>query len=117
MDLPHERACLAARAADDKLATDVLVLDVGDIIGIVESFVIASGANSRQVKAIVDNIDDKLRMECGLKPRNIEGLDTSTWVLIDYGDFIVHVFLDDTREFYDLERLWADAPKVNWHAS
>ena len=114
MESPFERAHIAARAADDKLASDIVVLDVGDIISIVESFVIVSGANTRQVKAIVDNIQEHLREQLGVKPRTIEGNDSSTWVLLDYGDCIVHVFLDETREFYDLERLWSDAPQVEW---
>lgn len=114
MEAPHTRAKVAAHAAYDKLAADILVLDVGDIIGIVESFVIASGSNPRQVKSIVDNIQESMFLVLDVKAKTIEGLDGATWVLLDYGDCIVHVFLDETREFYDLERLWADAPQVEW---
>jgi ribosome-associated protein len=108
----HARAIAAAEAAADKKANEVLVLDVGDIIGITEAFVVASASNSRQVKAIVDEVEEQVRVLHGSTPVSVEGLDDAGWVLMDYGDFVVHVFLDDTREFYAIERLWSDAPTI-----
>ena len=113
----HRRAVTAARAADDKKAEDTIVLDVGDIIGITEAFVITSGTNTRQVRTICDEIEAALKREGGVAPRNTEGLDDASWVLIDYGDVVVHVFLAETREYYALERLWSDAPRIAWEPS
>jgi ribosome-associated protein len=116
----HTTAHIAARAADDKKGEDIVVLDVGDILGIVDTFVITSASNTRQVRTIVDEVEKQLREQTGIKPRAVEGLDDASWVLLDYGDLVVHVFLSATREFYGLERLWADAVRVPWggvHAS
>ena len=109
-----ERARIAAQAADDKKGEDIIVLDVADIMGIVDAFVIAHASNSRLVRAIVDEVKMQLLDRAGVKPRSVEGLDDMTWVLLDYGDLVVHVFLAETREFYGLERLWADAPRIVW---
>lgn len=108
---------LAARAADDKLATDTLVIDVGDVLAITDHFVITSGANNRQVRAIADAVEEQLTLAGGPKPRRIEGRDTLDWVLMDYGDFVVHVFSAEARAFYQLERLWGDRPRVEWRAA
>ena len=108
------RSRIAARAADAKKAHDIVILDVGEILGIVESFVIASAPNSRLVRAIVDEVERELFERTGDKPRAVEGLRDASWVLLDYGDLVVHVFLAETREFYDLERLWADVARVSW---
>jgi ribosome-associated protein len=108
------RSRIAARAADAKKAQDIVILDVGEIMGIVESFVIASAPNSRLVRAIVDEVERELFEQTGDKPRAVEGLRDASWVLLDYGDLVVHVFLAETREFYDLERLWADVARVSW---
>jgi ribosome-associated protein len=110
-----ERARIAARAADDKQGNDVLVLDVGDIIGIVEFFVVTSASNTRLVRTIVDEVERQVFERAAVKPRAVEGLDDMSWVLVDYGDIVVHVFLEETREFYGLERLWADAARVAWN--
>ena len=107
-------AVLAARAADSKKGSDIVVLDVGDIIGIVDSFVITSASNTRLVRTIVDEVEKQLFDATKIKPRSVEGLDDLSWVLLDYGDVVVHVFLEETREFYGLERLWADAARVEW---
>jgi ribosome-associated protein len=107
-------AVLAARAADAKKGDDIVVLDVGDIIGIVETFVITSAPNTRLVRTIVDEVERQLFELTGVKPRSVEGLDDMSWVLLDYGDLVVHVFLAPTREFYGLERLWADARRIAW---
>ncbi len=112
-----ERARIAAHAADDKKGADILVLDVAEIMGIVDAFVITHGSNPRLVRAIVDEIREQLSVLAGVKPRSVEGLDDGTWVLLDYGDLIVHVFLEETREFYGLERLWSDAPRIVWNGA
>jgi ribosome-associated protein len=112
-----ERAGIAARAAADKLGTDILVLEVGEIISITEVFVIVSANNTRQVRTIVEEIELAIKVlgdDDDEGPRSVEGLQDASWVLMDYGDFIVHVFLAETRSYYDLERLWADAPRLDW---
>ena len=106
------RATVAAEAAANTLAQDIVVLEVGDIIGITEYFVVCSATNTRQVRTIVDEVDEQVRILTDGRARAVEGLDDAQWVLLDYGDVIVHVFLDETREFYGLERLWADAPRI-----
>jgi ribosome-associated protein len=112
-----ERARIAARACDDKKGEDIVVLDVAEIMGIVDAFVIVHATNTRLVRAIVDEVKAQLLERAGVKPRSIEGLDDTTWVLLDYGDLIVHVFLEETREFYGLERLWTDAPRILWNGA
>jgi len=108
------RAGVAAQAAADKKGTDIVVLDVGEIISITEVFVLVSATNVRQVRTIVDEIELTLKITDDEGPRAVEGLADATWVLMDYGDFIVHVFVDETRAFYDLDRLWADATRIDW---
>ena len=110
-------AVTAARAADDKQGDDVVVLDVGEVLALCGWFVIASAANERQVKAICDEVELQVHLAGGPKPKRIEGLHDRQWVLMDYGDVVVHVFLQDQREFYDLERLWADVPRIDWAES
>jgi ribosome-associated protein len=108
------RAAVAADAASEKQGSRILVLDVGDIISITEMFVLVSASNTRQVRTIVEEIELALKVSDGEGPRAVEGLDDATWVLMDFGDVIVHVFFSDTRDYYDLDRLWADAPIVDW---
>ncbi len=110
----RRRAVIAAGAAAGKKADDVVVLDVGDIISITDLFVIASASNTRLVRTVVDEIERVLKEEASVSPRASEGLDDASWVLLDYGDIVVHVFLAETRAYYDLDRLWADAPRVDW---
>ena len=110
----YRRAGIAAHAAADKKGDDIVVLDVGDIISIAEAFVMVSASNTRLVRRIVDDIEIALKLSDDEAPRSVEGLNDATWVLMDYGDVIVHVFLAETRAFYDLDRLWADAPRVEW---
>jgi ribosome-associated protein len=105
---------LAARAADSKLGDQTVILSVGDALGITEAFVITSGGNARQVRTIADEVELQLKKVEGRAPIRIEGLDDARWVLMDYGDFLVHVFLDEARQYYDLEHLWAAAPRVAW---
>jgi ribosome-associated protein len=109
-----EWALLAARTADRKGGSNTVVLDVGEVLAITEAFVITGAGNSRLVKAIVDEVEHGIGQAGGPKPRRVEGLDSLEWVLMDYGDFVVHVFSDETREFYELERLWADVPRLAW---
>ena len=104
----------AARAADDKSGGDVVVLEVGPVMAVCGWFVIASGSNPRQVRTIAEEIEAQLGADGGPKPVRIEGLDDARWVLLDYGDFVAHVFLDEARAYYDLERLWSDVPRVDW---
>ncbi len=113
----HRRAVTAARAAAEKKAEDTLVLDVGDIIGITEAFVITSGTNTRQVRTICEEIEEALKADGGTGPRSVEGLHDASWVLMDYGDLVVHVFLAETRDYYALERLWTDAPRIAWESA
>ncbi len=104
---------VAAKAADDKKALDVLVLDLREITSLADYFVIASGTSDRHVRTIAEEIEAKLKA-FGYKALSQEGLDDASWVLLDYGDIVVHVFLNETRDFYKIERLWADANRVDW---
>ncbi len=110
---PHavELATIAAQAAADKLATDVLILDVADRLAIADAFVLASAPNDRQVQAIVDEIELRLR-EAGAKPMRREGEREARWVLLDYSDVIIHVQHAEEREYYQLERLWKDCTQI-----
>jgi ribosome-associated protein len=103
---------LAIRCAAEKKAVDLKVLDLRQIATFTEYFIIASGSNQRQVQAISDEINEQLKKQLNTKAIRIEGYGGGEWVLLDYGDFIVHVFDKDAREFYDLERLWLDAARV-----
>lgn len=106
-------ATTAARAADDKHASDILVLEVGALIGIVDHFVLASGESDRQLLAMADGVEDALRAH-GLKPLRREGERDARWILLDYGDIVIHLFLREERAYYELERLWKDAPVIEW---
>jgi ribosome-associated protein len=110
------RWCVAAaRAADAKMGAGTVVLEVGTVLAITDAFVITSGSNQRQVRSIAEEVERRLKEgDEPVSPLRIEGLDDGGWVLLDYGDFVVHVFLDEVRRFYDLERLWADAPTWAW---
>lgn len=106
-----ELAQLAALAASDKIATDVVAIDVSDRLALTDVFVIASGNNDRQVEAIVDEVESRLRA-AGAKPLRREGKRDGRWVLLDYGDIVVHVQHADERAYYALERLWRDCPAI-----
>ena len=105
----------AARAASDKLAEDILAFDVSEQLVITDAFLLCSAGNERQVKSIVDEIEDKLR-EIGAKPVRREGERDGRWVLIDYAEIVVHVQHAEEREFYALERLWRDCPVISMPA-
>jgi len=107
-------AKVAARAADANLGENTLVLDIKDLLSVVDAFVITEGRNQRQVDTLVDEIEAATKATYGRGPITIEGRNDGTWVLMDYGDVLVHVFLDETRSFYDLEHLWSSAPRVAW---
>jgi ribosome-associated protein len=106
------RAKIAAKAADDKLATDIVAIDVSDQLVVTDLFVICSAGNERQVGAIVDAIEEEL-LKSGAKPLRREGLHEHHWVLLDYGDIVVHVFHKEDRIHYAIERLWKDCPQVD----
>jgi ribosome-associated protein len=107
----------AAQAAAAKQASDIVILDVRDLIVITDYFVIGSGSSDRQVKTVVEQIEKTLRERFDVKPVRREGEDAGRWVLLDYIDLVVHVFAQEEREYYDLERLWRDAPRVEWEES
>jgi len=109
--LTLELAQVAARAAASKTDESTVLLEVGELLGITDHFIVTSGRNNRQMKSIVDEISRRLREAAGTLERRIEGNDSGEWILLDYGDFVVHVFSETAREYYDLERLWADAPR------
>lgn len=113
----RELALAAARAADAKGATDVMVLDVGDLVGICGYFVLASASNPRQVKAVVDEVESQLRDQFDDVPRSVEGAESRRWVLLDYADIVVHVFHTEEREYYRIERLYSDAVQLDWQMS
>lgn len=104
----------AARAAASKTDADTVVLDVGPVLAVTSWFVITSASNTRQVKAVAEEVQRQVAASGGPKAVNVEGLDTCQWVLVNYGDIVVHVFLDEARTFYDLERLWRDVPRMAW---
>lgn len=103
---------LAIKCAGEKKAFDLTVLDLRDIASFTEFFVIATGNNQRQVQAIADEISQQLKKQLETRAVRIEGYNSADWVLLDYGDFVVHIFNAEAREFYDLARLWRDARKV-----
>ena len=114
LDDPLAVATVAARAADEKQGRNIVVLDVGEILAIAELFVVLEAPNRRLVRTLVDEIEQAVRSATGRSPRRVEGIREQQWVLLDYGDVIVHVFLDEIRRFYEIERLYRDAPLVEW---
>jgi ribosome-associated protein len=111
-----EAAFVAARAAASKTLEKTTVLDVGELLGITDAFVVTSGTNSRQVRTIAEEVEMRVREAGGGSPVRVEGRDDLRWVLLDYGDFVVHVFDAEARDHYSLERLWGDAPRAEWEA-
>lgn len=107
-------ACIAARALDDKKGTDTVVLDVGAVLAITDFFVISSAPNKRLVRTLAEEVEEQLVQHGGPRPLRVEGLSDLSWVLMDYGDIVVHVFADEIRRFYDIERLYRDVPVVAW---
>jgi ribosome-associated protein len=113
-DQVRQWARTAARAASAKGGEETVIIEVGQVLAITDAFVITSGRNSRQVRTIAEEVEARLKADGGISPLRVEGQGDSQWILLDYGDLVVHVFLDETREYYDLERLWSDAPRVSW---
>lgn len=107
-------ARVAARAADDKKAEQTLILAVGDVLAITDYFVITSASNRRLVKTVVDAVEEAVKLELGRSPVRTEGVAEQQWVLVDYGDVVVHVFAEEIRMYYEIERLYRDVPKVEW---
>jgi ribosome-associated protein len=110
----REATGVAARAAWSKGGVDTVVLSVGEVLAITDAFVITSGTNPRMVRTIAEEVEKKLKEATSRSPIAIEGLDDARWVLIDYGDFVVHVFIDEARDFYQFDRLWSDASRWEW---
>jgi ribosome-associated protein len=108
----EDRVRIAVHAALDKKALDLDVLAVADLTSIGDYFILTSATNERQAQAIADNVVDELREQARVRPLLVEGTTPGRWILLDFGDFIVHVFTEDARQFYGLERLWGDAPNV-----
>ena len=98
-------------AIDDKIGQDIVILNIGKVSSLCDYFVIATGSSSRQVKAIADSVEDEMT-KIDIEPRGKEGITSQSWVLLDYGDIMVHIFDEENRGFYNLEKLWKDAPYV-----
>lgn len=112
-EIIRKAAIAAARAAEDKKATDIMVQEVRELIGVTDYFVIVSASNPRQVDAIIGEIEDVLRKDFDMKPVNRELSRDGSWSLLDYGSIVIHVFQQDTREYYRLESLWNEAPIID----
>ena len=115
MSIGKEMARTACKALDEKKALDLKIIDIAEVSTIADYFVIASGSNENQVQAMVDNVEEKLA-KAGYEPKQIEGTRSSSWILMDYGDLIVHVFDEENRLFYDLERIWRDGKEIDLEA-
>ncbi|MBR3328550.1 MAG: ribosome silencing factor [Atopobiaceae bacterium] len=110
---PIELARIAALAADEKKATNIVVLDLTSLSDVCDFFVICSAANARMLDSVVDEVEERIKKNTGLGPLSHEGRAGASWVLLDYGSVVVHAFLPETRDYYRLERLWGDAPQVD----
>jgi len=107
------KALLCARAAEQFKARDLVLLNVSGVASFSDNFLIGSGQSSRQVQGIADNVEKTLR-QSGIRPLGVEGKNEGHWILMDYGDVIVHLFYEPVRHFYDLESLWSDAERIGW---
>ena len=110
----RELAVLAAGVADAEHGTDIVILAVGEVLAVAEYFVVVTGSNRRLVGSLVDEIEAQCREATGRSPLRVEGAREQQWVLLDYGDVIVHVFLSEIRDFYEIERLYTDVPRIAW---
>jgi ribosome-associated protein len=110
---PEQLAVEVARAADDKKGIDIRIMDMRESLGITDYFVICGGKTERQVRRIKDSIEEKLR-EKGSRPVRRDGERFARWILLDYVDFVVHIFREEERSYYDLEHLWQDVPLLEW---
>ncbi len=107
-------ALVAAAAISDKKGFDVLLLDVSDLVVVTDIFLIATGTSSRHVKTLVEEVERVLKEDADRRPLRREGVEYAKWVLLDYGDFVVHAFDRETRDYYALELLWANAPRIEY---
>lgn len=112
MNNSKEMTSLAIKALEDKKGNDIQVIDIREVSVIADYFIIASGSNQNQVQALADNVEETLG-RAGYEPRQTEGYNTASWILMDYNDIIVHIFSEEERLFYDLERIWRDGKTVN----
>ena len=112
MDQSLNMVKIAYDALDDKLAEDIKIIDIRSISVLADYFIIADGNNKNQVQAMVDNVEEQLG-RAGFEPKQVEGVRNSSWILMDYGDVIVHVFDEENRLFYDLERIWRDGTAID----
>jgi ribosome-associated protein len=112
MDTSKEMARLAYEALEDKKGEDIQIIDIKDISSIADYFIIANGSNSSQVDALVDSVMERLSRN-GYEPKRVEGVRSASWILMDYGDVVVHVFSKEDRLFYNLERIWRDGRTIN----
>lgn len=113
----REWSTIAARACWEKGGEDTVILSVGKALSITDAFVITSGTNPRQIRTMAEEVEEKVKQAGGPGPLRIEGLDDARWVLMDYGDFVVHMLLDEARDFYQLDRLWSDAERWDWETA
>ena len=111
METSKEMVKLAYAALDEKKAEDIRIIDIQNVSVMADYFVIASGSNANQIQAMVDNVEEEL-LKIGIHSSRIEGVYNSSWVLMDYSDIVVHIFSEEDRHFYDLDRMWADARRV-----
>lgn len=114
LGLVRQRCAIVAKAASSKLGRNTVVLALEELLGLTDAFVITSGSNPRQVRTICEEVERQLKLAGAGGPLSVEGLDDARWVLMDYGDFVVHVFVEEARQFYDLEGLWGDAEQWAW---
>ncbi len=110
----REKVLIAAAAADEKKGHDIIIQDVHELAQVTDYFLIVTANNNRHIVAVLDEIEEQLIKQAGVKPFNIEGADEGFWALLDYGDFVVHVFQPEGRDYYRLEELWNDAPTVDF---
>lgn len=111
MNTEKEMTRLAVKALDEKKAMDIKIIDIHEVSVLADYFIIASGSNQNQVQAMVDNVEEQLG-KAGHEPKQIEGTKNSSWILMDYGDLIIHIFDEENRLFYDLERIWRDGKEI-----
>ena len=104
----------AADAIFDRKGIDIVLLDVAETFVLSDVFIIATGTSRPHVQALAEGVEEKLKIELDLKPLRLEGKPEATWILVDYGDIIVHLFQESARDFYSLERLWGDSERVKW---
>jgi ribosome-associated protein len=110
-----EAVTVAAKAANDAKAMDIMAFDVAEAFGITDVFLLITGDNERQVLSIAEKVERRLKESLGLKPASREGIDDARWILLDYYDFVIHIMHKESRKFYSLERLWKDCPEIDLH--